>query len=331
MNQSPRDIALRSHLGGAERAGSTLVARPSDPWQALHPQYAVPLSTLPALSPHGVDLRAIREAVSTIPDVPAGTNFRWGNMETVGAPLELPTRISSEDAVAYLLHAWAVTYKAVVFDSQLPVEMAGRWGLLSDNQIAFLAWFNIGGPRLVVLPTLSLQGRTIHMSLYHCVLCHQGWMTAHNPSKHGDLVHLSSQYDHLFFQPGGAYYELNLAFHDKLRPARYWHRHRTWIDSVVQMLGGRKLGIGDGEIDFCGGEYPGTPIFWSQELHSFFHFKVGEHAVPSGSPPGVTYSHLRTKIAEMMGEWRRTFVAPNQTKLERPKRVGIEVEYLEEQ
>lgn len=331
MSQSPKDISVRGGVGGFQQAAAALAPRPSDPWQALHPQYAMPITTLPALSPHGVDLKAIRDAVSKVPDVPAGTNFRWGEMETVGAPLELPRHMSSDEALAYLLHAWTLTYKAVVFDSQLPVEMAGRWGLLADNQIAFLAWFNIGGPRLVVLPTLSLQGRTIHMSMYHCVLCHQGWMTAHDPAKHGDMVHLSSCYDHLFFQPGGAYHDVHCAFHDHLRPARYWHRHRTWVDSVVRILGGRRLGIGDGEIDFSGGEMPGTPIFWSGELKSFFHFKIGEQAVPSGSPPGVTYSHLRTKIAEMMGEWRRTFVATSQTKLERPKRVGIEVEYLEEQ
>lgn len=330
MSTQNQSITKGAHVTAAGSGGALTTAKPSDPWQALHPRYAEPLR-LPLLSPNGVDLKAIRAAYSCIPDVPAGTSFRWGNMEPVGVPVELPAGINSEAAAAYLLHTWALAYQALVFDSGLPVELAGRWGLFSDSQAAFLVWINIGGIRLVLLPTLSLQGRTIHMSLAHCVLLHQGWMTGHDPQKHGDMVHLSSQYDFLFQQPGSAYYEVLLGYFDKERLYRYWSKHRTWIDSLLRVVGGGKFGLGDGEINFTGFDRPAYPIFFSEELRSFVHFKIGEPGVPSGSPPGVTYSHVRTKIAEMMGEWRRTFTAPIQTKLERPKRLGIEIEYLEEQ
>lgn len=323
-NPSQRDLSV------AVRDIAPVEHGPSDPWNALRLQFNRTLA-LPPFSPNGVDVKAVHAAYAVVPQVPADANFRWGNLEPVGAPIELPPGTTQEQAGAFLVHAWTLLYQAIVHESGLPIIFAGRWGMLVNHQAAFLVCIEAGGLRLVLLPTLSLQGRTIAFSLGHCVLCHQGWMTAHDPSKDADWAHLSSQYDHLFFQPGNAYHEVHLAYHDPQQPARYWHRYRTWMDRLLSGLGGRRWGIGAGELFYTGGEYPGNEIYYSTELHSFFHFKIGERAVPLGSPPGVLYSNVSTLIAKLTMAWRTGFTEDTGKLPGRPRRFGTEIEYQEEQ
>jgi hypothetical protein len=146
-----------------------------------------------------------------------------------------------------------------------------------------------------------------------------------------DWAHLSSHYDYLFFQPGNAYYEVHTAYHDPERPARYWHLYRTWMDRLLSGLGGYRWGIGVGELTYTDGEYPGNQIFYSDELQSFFHFKIGERAVPLGSTPGVLYAQVSHLIAQSTMMWRSRSSEEESRSPEKPKRLGVEIEYLEEQ
>ena len=305
-------------------------SKPSDPWNALRLQFNRPL-TLPQFSHRGVDVKAVHAAYARIPQVPPDAKFRWGSIDPVGAPIELPPGTTQEQAGAFLVHAWTLLYQSIVHESDLPVIFAGRWGSLVNHQAAFLVCIEAGGLRLVLLPTLSLQGRTIRVSLGHCVLCYQGWMTAHDPSKDADWAHLSSHYDYLFFQPGNAYHEVHTAYHDPVRPARYWHLYRTWMDRLLSGLGGHRWGIGVGELTYTDGEYPGNQIFYSDELHSFVHFKIGERAVPLGSTPGVLYAQVSNLIAQSTMMWRSLSSEEESRSPGKPKRLGVEIEYLEEQ
>lgn len=304
---------------------SPLSERPKDDWDALSAQFASPL-TVPPFPLQGGNASTYGDCFQRIPAVPANARFRLAGSTPVGLPIELAPEATVEEANATLAHLWLLLYKRVVQESMLPVVLSGRWGLLTPEQSAFMVWLDAGPTRLVVIPTLRRFGRTISASIAHCVLCHQGWMRAHDPALHSHWADLSANYDLFFHRPGSAYYEFTCEWENG---ASQWHHGRTWMDKLMTACGAGRWGWGDGEVIFTTSEYPGNPVFFSKELKSFVHFMVGEPAVPEGSEPGVLLAQVKAIIAAATREWQLRSTNQADLHIELPQRGGQAMTFRE--
>jgi len=301
--------------------GTSLAPRPRDEWDALTSQFRREL-TVPPFPTDGRGTQAAIAAATLIVPVPASAKFHFHGPEPVGIPVELPPSMHESEADAALIHLWILLYKQIVQDSGLPVMLSGRWGLLDAQQSSFLVWLNAGPTQLVVVPTLRRYGRTISISIAHSVLCHQGWMRAHDPRRPADWADLCSNYEKYFFTPGNAYYEVMRGWHEH---RVYWHHQRTWMDKLLAAFGGRRFGWGDGEVAFTTGEFPGNPIYFCKEFNSFVHFYVGDRAVPHGSQPGVQLKQISTMIASSSRDWKLATNIQEAPRIEPPPRQGLSV------
>lgn len=311
--QSPRRNAVSAPL-----------AKPEDAWDAIQPQYAQPL-TVPEFTGEPRDAAAVVQAWQSIPSIPNALFKHYKGPEPVGIPIELPNGLSDAEADGLLAHAWAFLYQRIVQDSNLPIVIAGRLGALNSEQAAFMVWLDAGPTRLVVIPMLRRYGRTISIGLAHSVLCHQGWMTAHDPRVIAHCADLCTNYELYFHQQGRAYYEYQVAFHTG---HIYWHNVRTWMDKLLARAGAR-WGWGEGQIIFTTPEYTGNPVFYSEVLNSFYHFSIGERLVPEGSPAGNLLRQISTTIATTTMQWAQSLRPEGDLHVEPPRRSGVTTTFRE--
>lgn len=303
---------------------SAPLTKPADAWDALQPQYAQPLA-VPEFTGEPRDPGAVVQAWQAIPSIPYSLFKHYKGPEPVGIPIELPDGLSEAEADGLLVHAWAFLYQRIVQDSKLPITIAGRLGTLNSEQAAFMVWLDAGPTRLVVMPMLRRYGRTISIGLAHTVLCHQGWMTGHDPRIIAHCVDLCTNYEMYFHQQGRAYTEYTEAFHNG---NVYWHHIRTWLDKLLARAGGR-WGWGEGHIIFTTAEYPGTEVFFSKVLNSFYHFSIGEPLVPEGSPPGNLLRQISTLVATTTMQWAQHLRPEDDLQVEVPRRSGVTTTFRE--